>query len=185
MNACTNNYKFYRGVKIIVKKEIKLKYQHLYSDTTDRPGFLVRRLHQIHVAMFLEECSGSDITPVQFAVLSSLMDNHNTDQITLGASVGIDRTNIADVVARLEARGLIKRAVNPDDRRMKLVSITAKGSGFVEKHMEGMMIAQERFLEPLSLGEKNILMTLLKKVFSKNNKAGRAQMNTNIKTKKK
>ena len=38
----------------------------------DRPGFLIRRLHQIHVALFLEECRGFDVTPVQYAVLTAL-----------------------------------------------------------------------------------------------------------------
>ena len=34
-----------------------------------RPGFLIRRLHQIHIALFLEECAGVDITPVQYTLL--------------------------------------------------------------------------------------------------------------------
>src|ERR1700704_5815821 len=36
------------------------------------PGFLIRRLHQIHVAIFLEECAAFNITPVQFSLLKTL-----------------------------------------------------------------------------------------------------------------
>ena len=30
----------------------------------ERPGFLIRRLHQIHVALFMEECAAESITPM-------------------------------------------------------------------------------------------------------------------------
>ena len=159
-------------------EEIKAKYLRLYSETSDRPGFLIRRLHQIHVAIFLEECSGKGITPVQFSVLSSLTEHSALDQGTLGAQVGIDRTNIADVVARLEGKGFVNRIVNPKDRRMKLVSINIKGIKFLELTMESMMRAQEKFVDPLTKSEYETLMKLLKKIFHKNNKTGRAIFDT-------
>ena len=40
------------------------------NELSDRPGFLVRRLHQIHLALFAEECAGLDITPVQYSIMT-------------------------------------------------------------------------------------------------------------------
>jgi hypothetical protein len=37
-----------------------------------RPGYLIRRLHQIHCALFLEECRESGLTPVQYGLLTAL-----------------------------------------------------------------------------------------------------------------
>ncbi len=162
------------------KKNNKSGYLKFYSEIGNRPGFLIRRLHQIHVAMFLDECSDSYITPVQFSTLSALVAKSKLDQGSLGALVGIDRTNIADVVARLEKRGWVRRVVNPLDRRMKLVSITTKGKKFVQNHMEGMMRAQERFIDPLSIRERELLMKLLKKMVVKNNEKGRTTLSTNF-----
>jgi hypothetical protein len=38
----------------------------------ERPGFLIRRLHQIHTALFADECAGESITPVQYSILIAL-----------------------------------------------------------------------------------------------------------------
>ena len=147
-----------------------------YDKLWNRPGYLVRRLHQIHVALFLEECVGTSITPVQFGVLSILRDGQPLDQRQLGAEVGIDRTNIADVLARLESRGMIARVVNSEDRRRKLVSITAEGRAFVERQQCSMERAQERLVAPLSTTERRRLLDYLHRMVEANNETGRAEL---------
>ncbi|MEE8444474.1 MAG: MarR family transcriptional regulator, partial [Alphaproteobacteria bacterium] len=135
----------------------------------DRPGFLVRRLHQIHVAMFLEECAGASMTPVQYGLLSILAEAPGLDQVALAAELGIDRTNVADVLERLERRGLLTRAVNPRDRRMKLATLTNAGKGYVRKNRALMLRAQERLLDPLSPGDARSFMALLRRLVEENN----------------
>ena len=73
-----------------------------------RPGYLVRRLHQVHYALFFEECAAFGITPVQYGLLTILSTNPDADQVTLANALGIDRTNVADVLRRLEQGGLVK-----------------------------------------------------------------------------
>src|SRR5689334_19253448 len=92
-----------------------------------RPGLLLRRPNQIHYALFFEECREFNITPVQYGLLTALSIRGRLDQGALGVELGIDRTNVADVLTRLEARGLIRREADPDDRRAKLASLTPKG----------------------------------------------------------
>lgn len=46
--------------------------QEKYDDLWGRPGYLIRRLHQIHVGLFSEACGGLDLTAVQYAMLSVL-----------------------------------------------------------------------------------------------------------------
>ena len=151
-----------------------------YARLWDRPGFLVRRLHQIHVALFYEACAGSQITPVQFGVLSILYEGEARDQRRLGAEVGIDRTNVADVLARLEARGLIERVVNASDRRMKLASITAAGRSFVEQLQGSMERAQERLIAPLAEDDRAVFMRCLHQLVQANNDVGRAQLRAGL-----
>src|SRR5690606_29841789 len=71
-----------------------------------RPGFLVRRLNQIHYALFFEECKSHNITPVQYGILTALSLSPWLDQTQIGLELGLDRTTTADVVKRLQERGL-------------------------------------------------------------------------------
>lgn len=147
-----------------------------YESLWDRPGFLVRRLHQIHVAMFHEECGNFSITPVQFGLLTVLEGKSPLDQVTLAAEVGIDRTNVADVVKRLESRGLVERRANQSDRRTRLVSITEDGRVFRGRVQKCMEIAQERFLAPLNDEDRRSFMCLLRNLIETNNETGRATL---------
>lgn len=142
----------------------------------ERPGFLVRRLHQIHVAIFLQECSSDNVTPVQFGLLSAVLDEPGCDQVTLAEKVGIDRTNIADVVRRLERRGWVKRVVNASDRRMRAVSLTDEGRMFVNRAHARMQRAQERLLSPLGEKERAQFVRLLQRLVAANNAFGRAKL---------
>src|SRR5262249_5333494 len=58
-------------------KKRPLRADTVHSDMPlwGRPGYLLRRLHQIHYALFFEECAGFDITPVQYGLLTTLSVN--------------------------------------------------------------------------------------------------------------
>ena len=96
-----------------------------------RPGFLVRRLHQIHVTMFFEECKSSNLTPVQYGILTVLKVLPDLDQTSLGQEVGLDRSTTADVVRRLEERGLVERRADETDKRARRVRLTKEGRAVV------------------------------------------------------
>ena len=93
-----------------------------------RPGFLVRRLHQIHYALFFEECKSQNVTPVQYGMLTAVSVLPDLDQTSIAEEVGLDRTTTADVLKRLEDRGLIERRANPADKRTRHVRLTEEGA---------------------------------------------------------
>lgn len=140
-----------------------------------RPGFLVRRLHQIHCALFLEECNNG-ITPVQYGIMTVLARNPWLDQTAVGFEVGLDRTTVADVIRRLEDKGWVERRVNEQDRRSRLVAITKEGTGVMLEMQEGMERAQRKLLAPLSLKDQRTFLTLLLQVVEANNQHGRATL---------
>ncbi|MEJ0072106.1 MAG: MarR family transcriptional regulator [Pseudomonadota bacterium] len=129
-----------------------------------RPGYLIRRLHQSHTAIFADECRAYGITPVQSGILTALLHRPNIDQATLGAEVGIDRTNAADVLERLAERGLVRRAKSAQDRRMMLASLTPAGRALTREMHTAMMRAQVRLLDALSTAERKSFMRLLAKL---------------------
>ncbi len=126
--------------------------------------------------MFLQEFAADNVTQVQFGLLSIVRDQPGCDQLTLAEKLGIDRTNIADVLRRLERRGWLKRAVNPKDRRMRAVSLTNEGRAFVNRTHSRMHRAQERLLKPLAKNDREGFMDLLQRLVAANNAFGRAKL---------
>ena len=85
-----------------------------------RPGFLIRRLHQIHVALFQKKCAAFDLTPLQYSLLTALARCGTADQTTLAAEVMLDRTTTTGALKRLQSRKFIERTVHKLDRRVSL-----------------------------------------------------------------
>jgi DNA-binding MarR family transcriptional regulator len=152
-----------------------LSAQALHSEMPlwARPGYLLRRLHQIHYALFFEECAGFDITPVQYGLLTTLSLNPDLDQNSLGRELGIDRTNVADVLNRLARRGLLERRRSPHDRRMVLARLTPSGERLTKKMYRSMQRAQERLLKPLVPNERQAFIITLIRLIDGNNHLGR------------
>ena len=84
-----------------------------------RPGFLIRRLHQIHSSLFAEATRAFDVTPVQYSLLTALSDHGEMDQNTLAMEIGLERSTVAEVLPRLEARELIVRRQSAEDRQVQ------------------------------------------------------------------
>jgi DNA-binding MarR family transcriptional regulator len=147
-----------------------------HTSIWDRPGFLVRRLHQIHVAMFIKAMMEENITPIQYGLLSILLDRPGLDQLSLAKELGIDRANVGDILNRLEQRKLLTRVIDPSDKRRKICLPTRDGIAFVEKYRENMQLAQERLLEPLGPDERKTFMSLLRRLVVANNDEGRAAL---------
>lgn len=143
-------------------------------DLEELPGHHIRRLQQIAVAIFLHETEHHGITPVQYAALQSVCNTPGIDQRTLARSIGLDTSTIAGVVDRLEARGLLVRNTTPDDRRVRLLSLTGEGHVLLKAMAPAMHRAQERMLEPLPPNERELFMRMLRRLVAANNAESRA-----------
>jgi MarR family transcriptional regulator, lower aerobic nicotinate degradation pathway regulator len=138
------------------------------------PGHHIRRLHQIAVAIFLQEAEDTGLTPVQYAVLHSTAVQPQIDQRTLAATIGQDTSTIGGVVDRLEARALLQRNAAPGDRRLRLLTLTAAGHALLHQATPGMLRAQERILQPLPKAQRAEFMRMLRVLVKANNELSRA-----------
>lgn len=145
----------------------------------DRPGYLIRRLHQIHVAMFVETVARGSITPIQYGLLSILAGRPNIDQLTIGEELGLDRANVTGILKRLESRRLVSRVVDPANRRRKLCLATQKGIALIRRFDTQMQACQARLLSPLSPPERRSFMELLARLVEANNEFGRTSLRPN------
>ncbi len=136
-------------------------------------GFLIRRLHQMHMALFLEETSGLDVTPMQFTALSLLHQRGEFDQSELAVEAGMDRTNVSEVVRRLQARGHVTVRVNPAHGRKRLLALTPQGLEMVRQVDAGARRAHQRMLAGLDVPTRRLFVTLLRQVVEQQEKPGR------------
>ncbi|CAN5435697.1 MarR family transcriptional regulator [soil metagenome] len=127
----------------------------------DRPGFLVRRLYQIHVALFVEECAGEAITPIQYSVMAALQELGTVDQTTLSRATALERTNVADVILRLKGRGLVKRTLSPNDQRMAMAGLTDQGRALLKRIARASARAHERTIAGLQDADRDFLLDAL------------------------
>ena len=137
------------------KKDIKLD---------DLPGHLFRRLHQLAVARFTAEMDEAGLTPIQWAALMTTSQRPGLDQSTLSREIHIDTSTIAGVLDRLEARSLIQRRPSPDDRRMRLLYLTAEGEALLKQASVSVLGMQKWLVAPLSPDERTVFMQLMLKV---------------------
>lgn len=138
------------------------------------PGHLLRRCHQISVAIFLDACAAHDLTPLQFVTLVALARGGPLEQVTLGGVTALDRTTTAVVVKKLEERGLASKQPSPSDRRSKLVAVTAAGRALLDAVLPTVEAAQFRILAPLNARERVLFLRLLDKIARGNNELSRA-----------
>ena len=89
-------------------------------------GSLVRRAQQRHVAVWLSEVS-AEITSVQYAALEILQRTPGVNQRQLGDELDVDRSTIADLVARMVRNDLIERSDDPVDKRSYVLFLTPAG----------------------------------------------------------
>src|ERR1700743_3360663 len=99
------------------------------------PGYLFRRMQQIAVAIFIEECKAFDLTPVQYAALIAIRTHPGIDATRLSAVIAFDRSTLGSVIERMEAKSYIESQTAPEDKRIKLLYLTKQGGAILREIM--------------------------------------------------
>lgn len=145
--------------------------QALYA----RPGFMLRRAHQIATSIFLQASAPLGATTTQYGVLTVLQGQPGIDQITLARRLGLDRSTAGSVVSTLERTGYISRVVGPDRRRRTLELTQAGNERLAALHGHA-ADAVSRLLAPLTPAEADTLRMLLGKLTRAHNGISRVPL---------
>ncbi|MCP3370117.1 MarR family winged helix-turn-helix transcriptional regulator [Bradyrhizobium cajani] len=140
------------------------------------PGYLFRRMQQIAVSIFMEECKAFDLTPVQYAALIAIHTHPGIDATRLSAVIAFDRSTLGSVIERLQAKDYIERKPAPEDKRIKLLYLTKSGAAILREIIPAVERAQARMLEPLKPADRKQLMGLLVQLVDLNNEASRVPL---------
>ena len=141
-----------------------------------KPGYLFRRIQQIAVAIFVEECKAYDLTPVQYASLVAIQSHPGIDATRLSAVIAFDRSTLGNVIERLESKALVERKPSREDKRVKLLHLTKSGAAVLKDIMPSVERAQLRMLRPLKPADRKTLLALLTQLVDLNNEASRVPL---------
>jgi DNA-binding MarR family transcriptional regulator len=138
-------------------------------------GFLVRRMWQIHVAMFLQETQGSGMTPLQFSILLVLEESPDLEQFALAFRVGLDRSNLSEIVSRMTRAGLLECGPSKGDRRTKVARLTRRGLQLLRRLRQKVDRSHARLLEDLTPRQRSDFLKMMTTVVKEKNELGRAR----------
>jgi DNA-binding MarR family transcriptional regulator len=131
------------------------------AELYQRPGFLLRRAHQISVALFESACAELGLTPAQYGVLTVLDAQPGLDQTRLARALAFDKVTVLRVLKGLEDRGLVRRERSTVNRRQMQLALTPPGRDLLAAAREPSEQACRRLLSPLTLEQREHLLQAL------------------------
>ena len=113
------------------------------------PIHLLHRVLQLGLDFYAQETAPGGVTQRQYAVLSAVAANDGLSQTDLVRATGIDRSTVAELVARMTASGLLARQRAAGDGRTNMVRMTERGRELLEETAPKVARADKRLLKLL------------------------------------
>lgn len=127
----------------------------------DSASHLLHRVLQRAVGIYAEEMGSEPLTQRQFAVLTAAAGIENPSQTDLVGLTGIDRSTLAELVARMIDKGLLQRERSADDGRAKTVRLTQAGLAALDRARPRVKATDKRILSLLPKPKRDGFLKLL------------------------
>jgi len=105
-----------------------------------------------------------DLTRAEWRLLAALGVNRKMVAKDLGPYSALDKMQVSRAVQRLEDAGYIQRHEDTDDRRSKVLQLTAAGRALYQKIWPLVVAREEYILSALEPGERSVLARVMEKV---------------------
>lgn len=125
------------------------------------PSHLMHRALQLALDIYSEEAGPDGLTQRQFAVLEAVSHKSGLTQTDLVRATGIDRSTLADLVARMTAKGLLEREKSAVDARAKAVRLSPEGQAALEAARPRVEAADKRIMALMPKGKREGFLDLL------------------------
>ena len=137
-------------------KQAKIK-----GGLAESPSHLMHRVLQLSLDIYAEEAGPDGLTQRQFAVLEAVSVRSGLTQTDLVKATGIDRSTLADLVARMTTKGLLERERSTLDARAKAVRLSEAGQAALEAARPRVEAADKRILALLPKTRREGFLDLL------------------------
>ncbi len=127
----------------------------------DSPSHLMHRVLQLALDIYSEEAGPDGPTQRQFAVMEAVSAKEGLTQTDLVRATGIDRSTLADLVARMTTKGILERERSAIDARAKAVRLSPQGAALLEAARPRVEAADKRILGLLPKSKREGFIALL------------------------
>lgn len=131
------------------------------KELAESPSHLLHRALQRALGIYAQEMGEGPLTQRQYALLAAVASSDQPSQTDLVSLTGIDRSTLAELVARLIDKGLLARGRAENDGRAKMVSLTPEGRAALEAARPRVKAADKRILALLSKPKRDAFLKLL------------------------
>ncbi len=132
------------------------------EEILDMPlGSLITTISRAHSAFLIREIEVLGITMGQFQFLMGLAREDGITQEELANNFHMNESTIARALRKLEDSGTVKRKVDDNNRRKKIITVTEKGITIVDS-IKKKDEEWEEMIRSLSDGQKHELKKLLR-----------------------
>ncbi|MDY1814975.1 MarR family transcriptional regulator [Klebsiella pneumoniae] len=126
---------------------------------------LLRQLFQQHTARWQQALP--DLTKPQYAVMRSVAEHPGIEQVALIEAAVSTKATLAEMLSRMEARGLVRREHDPaDKRRRRFVYLTDEGEALLNRSIPQGNEVDDEFLGRLSDDEREQFSRLVHKMMA-------------------
>ncbi|EKY5002686.1 MarR family transcriptional regulator [Citrobacter amalonaticus] len=123
---------------------------------------LLRQLFQQHTARWQHALP--DLTKPQYAVMRAIAERPGIEQVNLMEAAVSTKATLAEMLSRMEKRGLVRRENDPLDKRRRFVYLTPEGEALLKVSMPLGNRVDEEFLGRLNDKERAQFALLIKKM---------------------
>lgn len=128
-------------------------------------GYQITRANIAALAGFARDIERAfDLRPVEFTILQLVREGQCNTPSQLAKELSITPPSMSVWLDKLSARKLLARSKSAVDGRASQVQLTPVGSRLIEKAHEALLKSDQHFLQPLSAGERVILLEILQKL---------------------
>lgn len=123
---------------------------------------LLRQLFQQHTACWQHTLP--DLTKPQYAVMRAIAERPGIEQVNLMEAAVSTKATLAEMLSRMEKRGLVRRENDPLDKRRRFVYLTAEGEALLASAMLLGNSVDDEFLGRLNAQERALFTQLVRKM---------------------
>lgn len=151
-----------QGWSLMAKTKSQDKARKSLPALDRSPSHLLHRTLQLALDIYADEFGPGAVTQRQYAVLAAVESQEGLTQTDLVRITGIDRSTLADMAARMIAKGLLERQRSETDARANAVSLTEAGRLALAEASPKMVAADARLLKLVSSSKREVLVGLLR-----------------------
>ena len=128
----------------------------------DETFHLLRQLFQQHTSRWQQALP--ELTKPQYAVMRVIAEHPAIEQVSLMDAAVSTKATLAEMLSRMETRGLVRREHDPSDKRRRFVYLTEEGKRLLEKSRPVGDNVDAVFLNKLSAKEREQFSLLVSKM---------------------